>query len=495
MSVTIVGLGPGDPGMITRQAWETLAQAAVVHLRTRVHPTVEHLPQGTVYHSFDALYEEAGDFAALYEAIVAQLVAAAEQGEDVVYAVPGDPMVAEGTVTRLLAVCREKGIAAQVVSGVSFVEPTLAALGRDALPGLQLLDATDLAIAYHPPINPDFPALVAQLYSRALASDVKLTLMNQYPDAHVVTLIHAAGTVDQRVEPASLYEIDRREVAHLTTLYVPPFDPAPGAVTSFEGLQNTMAHLRAPEGCPWDREQTHQSLRKNLIEEAYEVVEAIDANDVEHLREELGDLLLQVVLHSQIAVDEGEFHMAEVIRTIDAKLKRRHPHVWGDVDVQGDPQVVTVNWEKIKAAERAENDEEGRSALDGVSKALPALAQAHEYDERAVRLGFDWADEAGVIDKVREEVAEVIAARTDTERFQEIGDLLLVTAVWARWLGVNPEDALRAANRRFYERFSYIERKAHEQGRSVSDMTLAEMDTLWNEVKSQQNDSAATGQG
>ncbi len=202
-----------------------------------------------------------------------------------------------------------------------------------------------------------------------------------------------------------------------------------------------------------------------------------------------------MVLHSQIAVDEGEFHMAEVIRTIDAKLKRRHPHVWGDVDVQGDPQVVTVNWEKIKAAERAENDEEGRSALDGVSKALPALAQAHEYDERAVRLGFDWADEAGVIDKVREEVAEVIAARTDAERFQEIGDLLLVTAVWARWLGVNPEDALRAANRRFYERFSYIERKAHEQGRSVSDMTLAEMDALWNEIKAQQNGPAEVDQG
>ncbi len=486
MAIVVVGLGPGNPGQITREAWEVLAQAQEVHLRTQVHPSVPYLPQGPRYHSFDDLYEAAEDFTQVYEAIVERLVALAEQGGDVIYAVPGDPMVAEGTVTRLLAVCREKGIAVRVVNGVSFIEPTLAALGRDALPGLQLVDATDLADAYHPPINPDYPALVAQLYSRGLASDVKLTLMNQYPDDHVVTLVHAAGTAEQRVEPLALYEIDRREVGHLTALYVPPLEAIQGAVTSFEGFQNTIAHLRAPEGCPWDREQTHQSLRRNLLEETYEVLEAIDAGDPDRLCEELGDLLLQVVLQTQIAIDEGEFNMGEVIRHIDAKIKRRHPHVWGDVDVKGSAAQVAVNWEHIKAQERAENGEGQRSALDGVPKTLPALAQAHEYDQRAVRLGFDWADEAGVIAKVREEIAEVMAAQTQAERFREIGDLLLVVAVWARWLGVNPEDALRAANRRFYERFTYIEERAREQGRSVSEMTMEEMDALWNEIKAQE---------
>lgn len=491
MAIVVVGLGPGNPGQITREAWETLAQAQEVCLRTQVHPSVPHLPQGPRYHSFDDLYEAAEDFAQVYEAIAGRLMALAEQGGDVIYAVPGDPMVAEGTVTRLLAVCREKGIAVRVVSGVSFMEPTLAALGMDALPGLQLVDATDLASAYHPPINPDYPALVAQLYSRGLASDVKLTLMNQYPDDHAVTLVHAAGTAEQRVEPLALYEIDRRKVSHLTTLYVPPLEAIEGAVTSFEGFQNTIAHLRAPEGCPWDREQTHQSLRRNLLEETYEVLEAIDAGDSDRLREELGDLLLQVVLQTQIAIDEGEFNMGEVIRHIDAKIKRRHPHVWGDVDVKGSVAQVAVNWEHIKAQERAENGEGRRSALDGVPKTLPALAQAHEYDQRAVRLGFDWADEAGVIAKVREEIAEVIAAQTQAERFREIGDLLLVVAVWARWLGVNPEDALRAANRRFYERFTYIEERAREQGRSVSDMTMEEMDALWNEIKAQERQEDA----
>jgi tetrapyrrole methylase family protein/MazG family protein len=495
----IVGLGPGDPGLLTRRAWDVLSNAQTVFLRTRVHPTVEHLPEGPDYESFDAAYESADDFARLYDDIAARVVDEAARG-DVVYAVPGDPMVAEGTVSRVLAACRQRDIPVDVVSGVSFVEPTLAALRVDALPGLQLVDALDVAAGYHPPINPDYPALIAQLYARALASDVKLVLMNQYPDDHPVRLVQAAGTPDERVADIPLYEIDRRPVEHLTSLYVLPltasYPQAAGEhepVTGFEGFQNTIAHLRAPEGCPWDREQTHQSLRKNLLEETYEVIDAIDADDAARLREELGDLLLQVVLHAQIAVEAGEFYMGEVIRQIDAKLKRRHPHVWGSVDVNGDPEQVSVNWDEIKAQERAEKGEAERSALDGVPKMLPALAQAHEYDLRAIHVGFDWPDVSGVLDKMREEMQEVLDAETPDEQFQEIGDLLLVTAVWARWLGVNPEDALRAANRRFYERFSYIERKAREQGRPMTDMTLDEMDVFWNEVKARQNEGNNRG--
>jgi tetrapyrrole methylase family protein/MazG family protein len=483
MTLYIVGLGPGDAGQLTRQAWEVLSTAKEVFLRTRVHPTVPHLPKSPIYHSFDELYEEAEDFKQVYTAIVDRLLSRLTAGEEVVYAVPGDPMVAEGTVTRLLSICREKQIDVRVVNGVSFIEPTLAALGIDALDGLQLVDATELASAHHPPLNPDFPALVAQLYGRRLASEVKLTLMNQYPDEHPVTLIHAAGTPEQRLEAVPLYEMDRQAMAHLTTLYVPRYDPAPEAVTSFEGFQETIAHLRAPDGCPWDREQTHQSLRPNLLEETYEVLEAIDDNDPEHLLEELGDLLLQVVLHAQIAVDEGEFRMADVIRHIDAKIKRRHPHVWGNVEVNGDAEKVIANWEQIKAQEREAKGQSERSLLDGVSAILPALAQAHEYDARARRVGFDWSSERGVVEKVHEEIGEILTATTTEEHFREIGDLLLVIAVWARWLKVNPEDALRAANRRFYERFTYIERKMRQQGRALESLSPEELDALWSEAK------------
>lgn len=486
MTLTIVGLGPGGPGLLTRRAWEVLSGAEEVYLRTRHHPTVGHLPDGVKLHSFDDLYEKSDTFEAVYGQIVDSLIEMAA-GHDTIYAVPGDPMVAEGTVTRLLEKCQNRGIAVEVVNGVSFIEPTLAALGVDALPGLQMYDATDLAGAYHPPVNPDYPALIAQVYSRQLASDVKLTLMNQYPDDHPVALVHAAGTANARVENLPLYEIDRRESAHLTSLYVTPFKGAEGPVTSFEGFQNTIAHLRAPEGCPWDREQTHLSLRKNLLEETYEVIDAIDSGDPDKLREEMGDLLLQVVLQTQIAIDDGEFQMGEVIATIDAKLKRRHPHVWGTVDVHGDPEQVSANWEQIKAAERAANGEDEKSALDGIPASLPALAQIHEYDLRAAHLGFDWQVETGVIEKVQEEIREVIAAKTDQERMHEIGDVLMAVAVWARWLGINPEDALRTANRRFYERFTHIERRAREMGRPLSEMTLDEMEALWQEMKAKQN--------
>ncbi len=483
MTIRIVGLGPGDPGQLTRRAWDVLSGASETYLRTRIHPTVEHLPEGPTYHSFDDLYESIDEFSQVYDTIVERLVEKAQVG-DVVYAVPGDPMIAEGTVTRLIAVCGVKEIAFEIIHGISFIEPTLAALELDGVTGLQILDATDLSAIYHPPVNPDAPALIAQLYGQHLASDVKLTLMNQYPDEHPVKLIHAAGTDQQRVEVVPLYEIDRGDLAHLTTLYIPPFDSAPGAVTSFEGFQNTLAHLRDPEkGCPWDVKQTHESLRTNVIEEAYEVVDAIDSGEVDQMREELGDLLLLVAMQVQIAVDEGEFQMAEVIRQIDAKLKRRHPHVWGGLDVNGDVNQVFANWEEIKAQERKDKGQAEKSLLDGIPRSMPALAQSHEYDSRAVHVGFDWPDEKGVIDKVREEFDEVLEAVSPEEKFHEIGDLLLVVAVWARWMGINPEDALRAANCRFYERFSHIERRAREQGRELQKMTLEEMDELWNEAK------------
>lgn len=482
MTLTIIGLGPGDPRQLTREAWDILSGAGEVFLRTRIHPTVPHLPENPIYHSFDGLYEAADDFEEVYDSIVEQITARLTNS-DVIYAVPGDPMVAEGTVTRLVAVCRVNNIGLSIVHGISFIEPTLAAIGIDAGSGLQLFDALDLAEVYHPPLNPDYPAIITQIYGQRIASDVKLTLMNQYPDKHPVTLIHAAGTSDQRIEQVALYEIDRGTVAHLSTLYVPPLAESDGVATSFEGFQQTIAQLRAPDGCPWDREQTHESLRPYVLEETYEVLDAIDRGDTDHLAEELGDLLLQVVLHSQIAIDEGEFTMADVIRHIDSKIKRRHPHVWGDVNVDGSSDQVKANWQEIKAAEKAAKGEPEKSLLDGVPVALPALAQAHEYDQRARHVGFDWSSVENVIEKVREEMDEIQAAETQEERFAEIGDLFLASAVWARWLGVNPEDALRSANRRFYDRFTYIEAKVRKEGRAWDQVGLDEMLDLWKEAK------------
>jgi tetrapyrrole methylase family protein/MazG family protein len=243
-----------------------------------------------------------------------------------------------------------------------------------------------------------------------------------------------------------------------------------------------MAHLRSPEGCPWDREQTHDSLRPYLLEETYEVLETLDAGDPGALEEELGDLLLQVAFHVQIAIENGTFHMADVIAHINRKLIHRHPHVWGAEDVD-DAATVTRNWEAIKKQERRDNGKARASLLDGISKALPALAQAYNYQERAARIGFDWQQMDGVLAKIQEEIAEVESAPDETARAAEIGDLFFALVNWARWVGVEPETALREANTRFYRRFHYIELAADQAGRPLADFTLDEMDALWDAAK------------
>jgi tetrapyrrole methylase family protein/MazG family protein len=483
MGIKIVGLGPGDPGALTRRAWEVLSAASEVYLRTARHPTVASLPQGPTYHNFDALYETAGDYATLYEGIARRVVALGRRPGGIIYAVPGHPLVGEASVTRILELVQSAETGArlpvEIVPGLSFVEPVLTALRLGGVAGVQVLDAGEVAAVHHPPINPDAPALLAQVYNQTVASDVKLVLMNQYPDDHPVALVHAAGTPDELVESLPLYQIDRSShLAHLTTLYVSPL-PRPG---SFEAFQETIARLRAPDGCPWDRKQNHQTLRHNLLEETYEVLEALDADDPQAMREEFGDLLLQIVLHSQIAVDEGEFRMADVIAAVNEKIIRRHPHVWGEVHVDGADQVM-ANWEALKKKEREHNGLSEASLLDGVPKALPALAQAYRYQERAGRVGFDWPEIDPVFDKIGEELAEAQAAETPEACAAEIGDLLFAIVNWARWQGVDPEAALREANARFYRRFHHIERGAAAQGRALANMTLEEMETLWEEAK------------
>jgi tetrapyrrole methylase family protein/MazG family protein len=476
MTLTIIGLGPGHIDDLTRRAWRALETAKVVYLRTSQHPCVPELPKGAEYRSFDDVYESTGDFEQIYSAIVERLLEAAQTG-DVVYAVPGDPLVGEATVTRLLAAADEVNV--EIVSGISFVEPTLRLLRVDALDGLQVLDAIDVAAMHHPPINPGFPALLGQVYSRAVASELKLTLMNQYPDEFTVFLVHGAGTVNEQVEALPLFEIDRSaQIHHLTSLYL----PALGSMSSFEQFQEVIAHLRAPEGCPWDRKQTHLSLRKYLLEEAYEVLEAIDAEDAQALSEEMGDLMLQVLLHTQIAIDDGEFRMADVLSHINRKLIRRHPHVWGEVSVNGAEQVVT-NWETIKQTEREEKGTPRESILDGVPKALPALMQANEYTARAAKPGFEWHNIEDVVAKVREELDEVLTARNDEHRAEEMGDLLFVVVNWARWLHIEPEMALRQANAKFYRRFRYVEEAVAANGKPMEDYTLEQLDTLWDEAK------------
>ena len=259
--------------------------------------------------------------------------------------------------------------------------------------------------------------------------------------------------------------------------------------------------LRRPDGCPWDREQTHASLRKHLLEETYEVYDALEAGATPALAEELGDLLLQVVLHAQLAAEAGVFDLADVQAAIAAKIVRRHPHVFGDAEARTASD-VNRQWERIKADERAAAAERGdgdrqptgiaKSALDGISASLPALASSQEMQERAANLGYDWPSIEGVLDKVTEELAELRAAGTDAEWAEEFGDLLFVLVNVARRHGIESEAALRAANDKFRRRFRSVERQAAEQGVALRDLDFAALDELWHAAKAEELREPAT---
>jgi tetrapyrrole methylase family protein / MazG family protein len=476
--ITLLGLGPGDPFLITRQAWQLLETIPEIYLRTRQHPGVDTFPASLHIHSFDDLYENGDTFETVYAQIVERVLALGRREEGVIYGVPGHPFVAEATAPEIARQAQATGIPVRVVHGISFLEPTFTALGLDPFPRATFADAMDLASSHIPPFPPDVPAIITQIHSRSMASEVKLTLMEVYPDEHPVKLVHAAGTSQERVESLALYEIDRHsQIGLLTSLYVPPLGPA----TSFEGFQEVIAHLRAPDGCPWDREQTHQTLRPYLLEEAYEALAALDTGDLQAMREEFGDLLLQIVLHAQIASEAGEFNMADILQGINTKLVYRHPHVFGDLKLK-DVSGVLQNWERLKAAERQAKGQSEKGLLDGIPLALPALIQAQEYQKRAARVGFDWPDIHGVMDKVNEEIEEVRTSTTET-RAAEIGDLLFAVVNLGRWYQVDVESALRDANLRFRARFAHIEKTARESSRSVSDLSAQEMDELWEEAK------------
>jgi tetrapyrrole methylase family protein / MazG family protein len=477
--ITLLGLGPGDPAKITREAWEVLSSAGEIWLRTKSHPTVVALPDSLTVFSFDDLYAKSDSFEEVYQAIVEKILELGRRPEGVVYAVPGDPFMAEAACPVIAHQARKSGLPLRIVNGLSFLEPVFAALGLDPYPNLTLVDALELSQAHLPSFPPDRPALIAQIFSRMVAAEVKMTLNVTYPDEHPVRLVHAAGTSEELVESLPLYKIDRSDhIGSLTVLYVPPL----GEGTSFEAFQEIIAHLRAPDGCPWDMEQTHQSLRAHLLEETYEVLAALDSEDAEKMSEEFGDLLLQIVLNAQIACEEGEFGMSDVLKGIYDKIIRRHPHVFGDVKVDGVGGVLK-NWEKLKADERAGSSEPEKGLLGSVPLALPALVQAQEYQDRAARVGFDWPEIGGVLEKIAEEIQEVRQATNEEDLADEIGDLIFALVNLARWKKIDAESALRGTNARFRQRFAYVEAAANEQSRRVSDMKLEEMEALWQEAK------------
>ena len=341
-------------------------------------------------------------------------------------------------------------------------------------PRLILLNARELKDAHVPPFQPDFPVLIWGESPLDL-DEIRKILQTTYVDSHPLRLAAKSGTITNL--NLGLLITSEQDV-EINAIYIPPLEVG----TSLSAFQEIIAHLRAPDGCPWDKKQTHQSLRQHLLEESYEALEAMDAGDSAGMAEEFGDLLLQIVLNAQIATETGNFRMNNIIKGIYDKILRRHPHVFEQVEVDGVGEVLK-NWEQLKEEERKDNGKAEKGMLDGVPLSFPALNQSQEYQERAARVGFDWPEIDGVLDKLMEEIEEIRQAENDEELASEIGDLFFVMVNFARWQGVDAESALRGANMRFKRRFGYIEKAARENGQPMTEMTLDEMEELWQEAK------------
>jgi tetrapyrrole methylase family protein/MazG family protein len=368
------------------------------------------------------------------------------------------------------------------MGNLSNMDEILALFQLEDASSLNIMAAPEFQSWHTPPNSPEVNCLVLGFEPQKPLRPFLDALSAVYPRDHLVYIAITENSEKTGVESVPLNRLmDLPMDKVIRAVLIPALPPG----SSFERFQEIVAHLRTPDGCPWDREQTHLTLRKHLIEEAYETLDAMDSGSAEKMREEFGDLLLQIVLHSQIAFESHEFTMTEVIRGIHDKIVRRHPHVFGDVEVSGVGNVLQ-NWEKIKADEREANGHGEKSLLDGLPSMLPSLVQAQEMQERAARVGFDWPEIDGVLEKINEEIAEIRNAENVNELTAEIGDLFFALVNLARWKGVDAESALRDANRKFKTRFSFIEDNARTTGRRLSDLTLDEMERLWQSSKNRE---------
>jgi tetrapyrrole methylase family protein/MazG family protein len=474
-TIVVVGLGPGNDALVTSGTLEVISNIDARYLRTSQHPSAHLVPGAT---SFDHLYDNADSFDEVYVSIAQALIDAAHEHGTVLYAVPGSPLILEHTVAHLR---QQSQVDIDIHPAVSFLDDTWRALNIDPVEhGVRLIDGHEFARAA---AGYTGPMLVAHTHANWVLSNIKLSIDD--PDPHTpVILVHHVGLNDEKIVHTTWSQMDKElDADHLTSLYIPLLNtPVAQEMVKFHELARTLR-----EQCPWDKEQTHHSLVRYLLEETYEVVDAIshlDPNDASSdidLIEELGDLLYQVEFHAAIAEEQGRFTMADVARTVHDKLVARHPHIFSNVEVSSSADVER-NWEAIKSAEKPERT----GIFDGVVGASPSLLLATKVQQRAARVGFDWPDINGPLEKIGEEATEVAQAAVagDPEATMvEVGDLLFAVVNVARHLDVDPESALRAAVAKFRQRVESVESLATQQGKKMKEMTLSELDALWEVVK------------
>jgi tetrapyrrole methylase family protein/MazG family protein len=481
--VVVVGLGPAGVDLMLPAARVAFERSGHRYLRTRRHPAAEELEaSGLAAESFDARYDAASSYAELYPTIVAELISAAREHGEVVYAVPGNPAVAERTVELLRA---STEVDVDVVPGLSFVDLAWTRLGRDPMAGMHVVDAQDFVVSA---AGRSGPTLVGHVTDRWLVSDLKLALLDALPAATPIVVLQRLGLPDEHVQEVPLAEIDRAvEPDHLTSVFVDT--GTRGVAGDVAALVALARRLRGPGGCPWDAEQTHHSLTRYLLEEAYETVEVleqlpgdapagpVDLDAYARVEDELGDLLFQVVFHSILASEAGAFDLGDVARGVHDKLVRRHPHVFGDVEAETASAVI-ANWEQIKKAERASS-----SLVDSISPGLPSLLYAHKLYRKAASVGLEPDPEHDGMAAMRDALDRLVGSVGPVAAEAALGDLLAGAVVAARARGVDAESSLRGWSGRFRDRFVRMERLADAQAVELRAEDAATSRRLWDDAQ------------
>lgn len=474
--ITVVSLGPGSPEWMTLQTADALQSARKLVLRTSRHPAVQYLKEkGIAFTSLDALYDRYEDFDELHRAMADTLWKAAMDGP-VTYAVMDSSNDASVAALQHSA---PQGAVLRCLPGLSRADCCLAAAPGLAAQGARIVPAICCESAGH---HPGLPLLVTEIDNAALAGDVKLWLTDLYDDEMEVTFFPSTVDAPREAVRIPLWALDRQGAYdHTVAVLVPASPISERKRFCFDDLLRVMDMLRGEDGCPWDRAQTHESLRPYLLEEAWETAAAIDEGDADHLADELGDVLLQVVFHAHVGKCHGTFTISDVTTAICHKMIYRHAHIFGSAHCEN-AEEVSQNWEKLKKAEKGLRSQ--TDVMRDVPAALPSLMRACKVQKKAAQVGFDWDDAHGALPKVHEEADEVLA-ELDAGRDpgEELGDLLFACVNAARLCGKDPEQTLHQATEKFIRRFAAMEKRIISDGKSLEALTLAEMDVYWNQVK------------
>ena len=473
-TIQIIGLGAAGEDDLTLRAHKALTEKIPTFVRTDRHPLVNKLRKKIDIKSFDDYFEKYETFDEVYENIIYTLIEQSKQYGKINYCTAGSPYYGD-IVTKKLINEYKGQINTIIIDGMSFLDKCLKLSGYADYNNIKILDCLETD-----EFSFDVNSLnvITQVYDMDLASMLKVTLMETYPEDANILIIDVLA---ENVKRMPLLMLDREKNYGFSTYFcILPIEISKNRVYNVTNLLRIVKLLRGPDGCPWDKKQTHDSIRQHVIEEAYEVVDAIDNDDLDNLVEELGDLLFQIVFHAELASEEGYFNFSDVVTNVCKKMYFRHPHVFGDVKADNVEEAL-ISWENSKLKEK--NLTTYTDNLKNVPKALSTLSRSYKIQKRAAEVGFDWSDAQGAVLKIKEELLEFIEEYNNhniENMEEEFGDLLFALVNFARFEKINPDIALNKTINKFIDRFEYIEKNSTKD---LKQMTLKEMDELWEKSK------------